>query len=157
MSHKSANTRALLERARLLCEPPTWYQLAKRTGIKQQTISRCIAQEKTLGDVNAYKLAKLLEMEVKDVMAYMAEDRAQDADTKTFWTHQLPRLVPSIAIAVATTLASVTGGSLIDGSRDWAKVQLTLPAIHYAQLKKLLRLRLRWPFVPLVRLNTAAL
>ena len=137
MSQKSVNTRALLERARKLCDPPTWYQLAKRTGIAQQTISRCIAQGKTLGDINAYKLAQLLEMDVKDVMAYMAEDRAQDENTKMFWSHQLPRLLPSFAIAVAASLAVSNGGSLNDGARDCTEkqgtaAQLTLRAIHYA-------------------------
>jgi hypothetical protein len=117
MATKSANTRALLERARLLCDPPTWYQLAQRTGIKHQTLSRCVAHDKTLGDVNAYKLAKILQMDPKDVMAYMAEDRAQDEVTRTFWSHQLPRLLPSIAIAVTATLSAGLTGTLIDGER----------------------------------------
>ncbi len=119
------NTQSLLERARQLCEPPTWYQLAKRTGIKATTISRCMVQSKTLGDLNAYKLAKLLQMDPKDVMAYMAEDRAQDEATRTFWTHQLPRLLPSIAIAVTALLSAELTGTLIGGPRDIPTQDLT--------------------------------
>ena len=138
MIDKNPNTLALLERARKLCDPPTWYQLGKRTGIKEQTISRCRLHGKTLGDINAYKLAKLLQMDTKDVMAYMAEDRAQDEITKSFWTDQLPRLLPSIAIAATALLSGGAGGSLIDGQRDGTNAVpfniSTLRPIHYAQL-----------------------
>jgi len=159
------NTTALLERARAMCDPPTWYQLAKATGIKHQTLSRCITQHKTLGDINAVKLGKFLGMEAATVMAYMAEDRAQDAPTKKFWSDQLPRLLPSIAFAVA--LSTATGVSLIDGFGDRTKVQLDRAAkmclsspmvdrsIHYAHLAAQLLLglatwlstkfRTRWP------------
>lgn len=131
------NTIALLERARKLCDPPTWYQLAKRTGINEATISRCRVHAKTLNNTNAYKLAHVLQMDPKDVMAYMEEDRAKDETTRAFWSHQLPRLVPSIAIAVATSLAVSNGGSLIAGTRalqqmsKHAALQLLHP-IHYA-------------------------
>jgi hypothetical protein len=137
------NTIALLERARAMCDPPTWYQLAKTTGIKQQTLSRCVTQDKTLGDINAVKLGKFLGMDAATVMAYMAEDRAQDAPTKAFWSAQLPRLLPSFAFALAGLTA--TGVSLNDGSRAWTKAQLDRAAqmcseawavsqpIHYAQ------------------------
>jgi len=117
MPGENPNTLALLERGRKLVDPPTWYQLAKRTGIKEQTISRCRVHGKTLNNINAYKLAKLLQMDPKDVMAYMEEDRAKDEATREFWIHQLPRLIPSIAIATTAILSAVVGGSLIDGQR----------------------------------------
>ena len=113
---KVTNTAALLERARKLCNPPTWYQLSKRTGIKQQTLSRCMKHGKTLDDRNAIRLATLLGMLPIEVIGYMQEDRAPSEEIKTFWTNQLPRLVPSIAIAVTASLTVATG-SLIDGSR----------------------------------------
>lgn len=47
------------------------------------------------------KLATFLRMDAPTVMAYMAEDRARDAETKEFWRHKLPRLLPSVAIASA--------------------------------------------------------
>jgi hypothetical protein len=135
---RKTNTVALLERARKMCDPPTWYQLAKRTGIKATTMSRCRLHGKTLGDINAWKLAQLIGMDAKDVMAYMAEDRAQDQKTKTFWEHQLPRLLPPIAIAGAGTLLAL-GGSLIGGhegigmaiAHATAKLTLLQP-IYYA-------------------------
>lgn len=122
------NVELLLERARKLCDPPTWYQLAKRTGIAETTISRCRRRGGTLGDINAWKLAKILGMHAQDVIAYMAEDRAQDAPTREYWRQQLPRLLPSIAIATAgITLAAV--GALIDGHEGmtWAQI---LPVLY---------------------------
>lgn len=49
MSRKR-NVIALLERARALCEPRTWYQLSKQTGIAETTISRCRRRGGTLDD-----------------------------------------------------------------------------------------------------------
>ena len=139
MNETKRNVTALLERARKLCDPPTWYQLAKRTGIADTTISRCMRRGGTLGDINAYKLAEILGMDAKDVMAYMAEDRAQDERTKEFWRHQLPRLLPSFAIAVAASLSAQLGGSLNDG-----RGLVVLPPIHYAQLRRIAQLVLKF-------------
>src|SRR5579863_207680 len=99
------NTRALLERARNLCEPPTWYQLAKRTGIRETTLSRCIQHNRTLGDQNAFRLAKFLRIDAKEVVGYMAEDRASTDEERGFWTAQLPRLLPSFAITCSFAIA----------------------------------------------------
>src|SRR6266404_9399035 len=93
------NVVALLDRARLLCSPPTWYRLAKQTGIAQTTISRCRRRRGTLSDENAIKLGQLIGMDAATVIAYMAEDRATTPATRRFWRDQLPRLLPALAIA----------------------------------------------------------
>jgi hypothetical protein len=113
---KKRNVELLLERALKLCDPQTWYQLAKRTGIAETTLSRCRRRGGTLGDINAWKLAKLLGMNAQDVMAYMAEDRAHDQPTREYWKQQLPRLLPSIAIATAGLTLAAVGGTLIAGT-----------------------------------------
>lgn len=138
--HRKPNTEALLERARLMCNPPTWYQLAKRTGIKATTLSRCMVQHKTLGDINAWKLARFLGMDPKEIMAYMAEDRAQDEPTKTFWGGQLPRLFSSAAIAAALILGAA-GGALADERGSTASTVAISPAIYYAKLLVKLAIR----------------
>lgn len=114
MSRKR-NVIALLERARALCEPRTWYQLSKQTGIAETTISRCRRRGGTLM-TKRLKLATFLRMDAPTVMAYMAEDRARDAETKEFWRHKLPRLLPSVAIASAGLWA--LGGALTDGAQS---------------------------------------
>lgn len=140
---KNPNTLALLERARKMCDPPTWYQLSKRTGIKEATISRIRLHGKTLGDINAWKLASFLRIDAKDVMAYGAEDRAQDKQTREFWERQLPRLLPSFAIASACLWS--LWGSLNDGTHGGLvntalaeEQQLIAQPIHYANFAILL-------------------
>jgi hypothetical protein len=119
MPRATRNVIALLERARTLCDPPSWYQLAKRTDIAEATLTRCRRHNGTLGDINAVKLAKFLGMDPATVMAYMAEDRAQDDETRQFWTAQLPRLLPSVALASVALWA--VGGTLTDGSTEGFK------------------------------------
>jgi hypothetical protein len=121
---RKSNTAALLERARGICDPPTWYRLSKNTGIKAATLSRCMVQGKTLGDINAWKLARFLGMEAKDVMAYMAEDRAQDEPTKRFWGSQLPRLLSAAAIALTLSFGCERGALAVEGSQNWGFNQL---------------------------------
>lgn len=133
MSRPNPNTVALLERARALCEPPTWYQVGKLTGIKHQTLSRVHVHGKTLGDVNAWKLAKFLGMDPKEVMAYMAEDRAQDEPTKEFWTRQLPRLLSAAAIALALSFGARSGALAADIRSVTGTGPVTL-VIYYAKL-----------------------
>jgi hypothetical protein len=99
-----------------MCDPPTWYRLAKSTGIKATTLSRCHLHGKTLGDINAWKLATFVGMDAKDVMAYMAEDRAQDEPTKRFWGSQLPRLLSAVAIALALNSGASGGPLTVEGS-----------------------------------------
>src|SRR5579871_1792453 len=106
-----SNTTRLLDRAVKLCSPATDYQLAKRLGIANTTIARCRKRGGTLDNMAAWKLAKMLEMEPAQVIAYIEADRAKDDNKRAFWTAQLPRALPSIAIASAGLLA--LGGSLI--------------------------------------------
>lgn len=94
------NTLALLDKAQALCMPPTAYRLAKETGIKQTTISRCRIHGKTLDDTNAAKLAAFLQMPVLDVIGYMNEDRAKTPEQKALWERMLPRVVPPLVVAI---------------------------------------------------------
>jgi hypothetical protein len=94
------NTLALLERARLQCDPPTWYQVAKRTGIATQTLSRCLNRNGSLDNKGAFALAQLLDMQPADVIAYLEEDRAKNDESREFWRRFLPRLLPAAGLAL---------------------------------------------------------
>jgi ABC-type Fe3+ transport system permease subunit len=136
------NTEKLLDKARRLCKPDTWYALAKRLGISQQRLSNCRTRHATLNNEAAFKLAALLRMPVADVIAYMEEDRAKAADDEeraTFWSHQLPRVLPAIAIGTALLLA--VPGDLIAGPTKLTSNITTLLAIHYANFRRWLRNR----------------
>jgi hypothetical protein len=97
----NTNTKALLERARALCEPPSWYQLSKRTGIAPATLTRCMKHQGTLDNEAAWKLAQLLSMQPADVVAYMEEDRAKSAKAKAWWRAKLPRLLSAAGFALS--------------------------------------------------------
>lgn len=99
----NSNTRLLLDKAQKLCQPPTQYELSKRTGIKQTTLSRCRKHGKTLSDANAARLAVFLGMPTIDVIAYMNEDRARSEEQRALWERMLPRLVPPMVAALIVT------------------------------------------------------
>lgn len=112
------NTPLLLDKARKMCVPPTDYQLAKRLDVSPQRLSNWRRQDSAPDNEAAWKLAKLLGMPVLDVIAYIEEDKAKDDHKREFWRRQLPRPLPSIAIAGAGLLA--LGGTLIGGHHGGA-------------------------------------
>lgn len=71
------NTLKLLQKARALCTPPTWYRLSKATGIAETTISRCRKRGGTLGEGSARRTAALLQVPFAEVLAMVADDRAR--------------------------------------------------------------------------------
>lgn len=87
----------LLDRAKALCLPPTDYQLAKRLGINDATISRCRRKNGTLDNEAAVRLARLLEQDPLTIIAVMETERAKTPEKKAFWENQLPRLLPMVA------------------------------------------------------------
>ena len=141
MRRTNPNTLSLLEKAREKCDPPTWYQVGKRTGIAHTTISRCRRHGTTLSDENAIKLAKLIRLPEYDVIKYMAEDRARSEPEKKFWSDRLPRVLPSLAIG-ATLLAAQGYAVLSDGAGHLTRFSCE-PVIHYAKLARWLRRRAR--------------
>jgi transcriptional regulator with XRE-family HTH domain len=76
---------SLIDKARELCEPPSWYQLAKRLGVNHATLSRVINRGGTLDNESCVKLAALLGTPVIDVIAVMEKDRARTPKKREFW------------------------------------------------------------------------
>lgn len=134
----TTNTEKLLDRARELCAPPTDYQLAKRLGISTSRLSNYRNRRSTPDNEVGFKIAKMLGIPTPEVIAYFEEDKTTDPKKLEFWRSQLPRVLPSIAIAFAAL--SATGGTLIDGELRPDQVKtaqtvssnLALHAIDYA-------------------------
>jgi hypothetical protein len=121
------NTQALLERARQRCEPQTWYELAKRTGIAETTISRCMRRGGTLDNEGAFRLAEFLGIQHDESVALIETDRAKTPDKKTFWERYLPRLLPATIAALA-----------VAGGLQRAPIATTSErSIHYANRRRL--------------------
>lgn len=131
------NLTKMLERARRLGKdtPCTWYRLAKELGVSHARLWRW--RNGSIPDNNgALALARVLHMPLADVVRYLEEDRAlkhKDKKTAAAWTAQLPRLLPSVAIASASVMA--LAGALTDGTTTAAARIAALPAIHYAHYR----------------------
>lgn len=104
------NTQALLDKARELCTPPTWYRLAKSTGISHQQISRAIASGKTLDNKSVWKLAKFIGQDFEEVLSLVELDRAKKEKDREFWERIAPRVLPSLVVGLlaAATLRPST-------------------------------------------------
>ncbi|MHB8814996.1 MAG: helix-turn-helix transcriptional regulator [Steroidobacteraceae bacterium] len=122
------NTQKLLDRAREMCLPPTDYQLGKRLAVSRSRLSQWRTGKTTPDNEVAWKLAKILGLPTTDVIAYFEVDRAKSPTKRAWWEAQLPRVLSSLAIAVALC-SSATGGSLSDERSTTTALQ----PIHYAK------------------------
>lgn len=134
------NTTKILDRARDMCSPPTDYQLAKRLEVPRATVSNWRRGINSPDNQAAWKLAKILGLPTTDVIAYFEADRARDPTKRAWWESQLPRALPSIAIASASLLA--IWGTLIGGHQGGTHAMLAcnllfLQPIYYAQFAAL--------------------
>jgi len=99
------NTQLLLDRARKLCSPPSWYRLAQVLEMHQQTISRVMTKGGGIDNEACFRLGKLLNMDAATVVAYIEEDRAP-VERKEFWRSQLPRLLAAFGLALGLSVGS---------------------------------------------------
>lgn len=94
-------TQRLLALARDRCVPATWYQLSKRTGIAEATLSRVVKHGGTLDNANAFQLAAFLGMSAVEVIIYIECDRPHSPRKRAFWENErqringLPALTPN--------------------------------------------------------------
>lgn len=100
------NTQLLLDRARKMCEPQTWYQVGKRTGIAHSTISRCMKRGGTLDNEGAERLADLIGIDPLTIIRYMEADRAKSENQRAFWEARLPRILAAIPLALVGIVAA---------------------------------------------------
>lgn len=106
---------ALIDKARTLCQPPTYYRLAKKLEIGHQTLSRVRNRGGTLDNEAATRLAELLGQPPMDVIAIMESERAKTPEKKAFWERRLPRFVPvvaSLGIITGVTYVAIFGSNL---------------------------------------------
>lgn len=126
---------ALIDKARELVKPHSYYEVAKRLGIATQTLSRVRNRGGTLDNEASVKLAGLLGQPEMDVITLMERERAKTPEKREFWEKRLPRIVPVVAIMGLTTgVTYVTQVVREDGLTTISQ------AIHYAHaLRRWLR------------------
>lgn len=122
---KTRDSLRILDKAREMCAPPTWYALAKRLHVQNSTLTRCRLHGGTLDNEASYRLAELLGQEPMDVIRIMEYERARDPEKRAFWEKQLPRVLPVVAYLgiITGTVTQLTP----------AGTEVVEQAIHYAQ------------------------
>lgn len=134
-----SDTQKLLDRAREMCSPPSDYRLAKQLGVTPSRVSHWRRGKATPDNEIAWKIAKILGMEITDVIAYFEKDRAQSPQKRAFWESQLPRVLSAIAIAAAL-YSGASRGPLIAEAHG---ANITAgQVIYYAQFALMLLLTL---------------
>jgi hypothetical protein len=81
----------LMEAARLACDPPTWYRLSKEIGTTPQDISRWRARDGAYDDEAACELARILGMDLEQVIAIREAHRATGEEKRARWRARLTR------------------------------------------------------------------
>jgi hypothetical protein len=130
------NTLALIARVREKTETRTNYAVAKALRMSPANLDRVLKGKSGLGNEACFRAAKLLHLPVAEVIAYVEEDRAKSAELREFWRLQLPRLLPSIAIAATALYVADPAliGGLEDGLRAFAAERQLDHAMYYANL-----------------------
>lgn len=118
---------ALIDKARELVQPHSYYEVAQRLGIATQTLSRVRNRGGTLDNEAAVKLAALLGQPEIDVINLMERARAKTPEKKAFWEKRLPRSLPVVAIMGITTGVTQFTGAVV---RDLTPYTLCAVAVR---------------------------
>lgn len=86
---------------------PSDYALAKRMGMRQQTVSKYRLGHEYLGDSAALKVAELLDIDAAYVVACVHRERAKKSDEKQVWETIIEKL-GGLAASVVLGLAAIT-------------------------------------------------
>ena len=93
MSRKRKNETPLdlLEAARAACEPPSWYQLARRFKVSTAVIATWRKRGGTYDDEAACDIATMLGMNLSDVIAIREVEHARSEEKRRRWRARLGR------------------------------------------------------------------
>lgn len=130
----------LLERARLLCDPPTHYRLAKELGVSVQRMSNW-TRGKHRPDIDALiKLADFLGEDRTAIMAVVLAEQHQGSLRRQFWERLSPRVLPAAVAALVLVGIPSQGrfGNEAQGFDSLNPVYIMRSALEY--LRRLLRL-----------------
>lgn len=91
---------------------PSDYALAKKLDVSQQCVSRWRIGKDTIGDLAAIKVAKLLEMDQRYVVACAHAERAKQDDERALW-QGFAALLPQPAAKRLCIMLSRVGGKTL--------------------------------------------
>lgn len=126
------NTQLFLDKARQMCQPPTWYRLAKTLELNHATITRCNRRGGTLDNAAVIKLAKFLGQPLDQLLPLIELDRAKTEKQRNFWERYAPRVLPPVAFAAALAVSgSGRANAAVRRTSHWFVTQ-TIPYAKYA-------------------------
>lgn len=105
----------LLDRARQMCSPPSWYRLAKNLKISHARLSNWTRGRNTPDPDACIKLADFLHADRTDVLALVLAQRHKGAAQGDFWNRLTPRVLP--AAIIAFTLAGFAGSGRLNADQ----------------------------------------
>lgn len=98
--------------------PASDYRLSKLLGVRQTVISKYRLHGQQMDDAIALRLAELLKVHPRIVIAEVMAERARDERAKRYWAAEAKSAAKKLAVAGAAILAAVSGPSLSEAARQ---------------------------------------
>lgn len=126
-----SNTLKLLERVRERTETKSNYAVYSALSVQAGVFKRWIEGTGYPGNAAAFKIAEILEMDAKAIIALIEEDKAESKEARAYWRSLCPESVRE-ALAGATAAALIIGGVFagFSPSPALAHVPADVSAIH---------------------------
>ncbi len=122
----------MLEAAREKCDPPTWYELAKRCGTHSGIVHSWRKREGAFTNEAAFVIADLLEMDPAEVIAIREVSREKDSDRRNRWMERLGKRVAMVSgiLISSLTYPSHTEGSSLTSHRTSYSPRTTISQVN---------------------------
>ncbi|MES1191802.1 MAG: hypothetical protein ABUS47_12075, partial [Steroidobacter sp.] len=92
------------------CTPQSKNQVAIKLGADASLVRRWYREKGYPNGVHAIEIAKILRLDIGSVLSYIAEDKAKTEHSKSHVAKHLPRLLPTLGLAFALAVGSLTFG-----------------------------------------------
>lgn len=99
-NRKEASALQVMERAREACEPPSWYQLAKRLGVSTATIKQWRDRDGAFDDEAAWNIAEILNEDPARIIAIREAAREKNAERRERWKMRLKRIGGALCLVM---------------------------------------------------------
>ena len=126
------NTVKLLERVREAIPPYSKNAVARAIHADEANIRRYYKGKGYPNGISQIEIAKILKMDVADVIAYIAEDKAKSTEAKAAARRHLPRVLAAIPLTIVGIVAALAAPEAAYAST--AQGYVGNPSIHYVYL-----------------------
>lgn len=118
-------THRLIERVRSALPTHSNYAVAKALQMPQHQLSDVLKKKYGLGPKAVIRISEILQIDVRDVLVLIEEDKARTPDDKEFWGRRSPRVSAALAFAGLAFVAALIHGSNAQASCVYTQAQCT--------------------------------